>query len=40
VEKENNHWVVMLQEPLAVDGQKPSAGLGIGLTLIGQTSAE
>jgi hypothetical protein len=40
VEKENNHWVAMLREPLAVQGQKASAGLGIGLTLIGQTPAE
>src|SRR5262249_1010476 len=40
VEKENNHWVVMLREPVAVDGQKAQIGLGIGLTLIGQTSAE
>jgi len=40
VEKENNHWVAMLREPLAVEGKKESASLGIGLTLIGHSSAE
>jgi hypothetical protein len=40
VEKENNHWVVMLKEPLVIKGQKEPAGLGIGLTLIGHTAAE
>jgi hypothetical protein len=40
VAKENNHWVVMLKEPVTVGGQKASAGLGIGLTLIGHSTAE
>jgi hypothetical protein len=40
VEKENNHWVVMLKEPLIVGGQKQPMELGIGLTLIGHTTAE
>jgi hypothetical protein len=40
VEKENNQWVVMLKQPLAVQGQREPAGLGIGLTLIGHTTAE
>jgi hypothetical protein len=40
IEKENNHWVLMLKEPVTVDGQKVPAGLGIGLTLVGHTAAE
>ena len=40
VEKENNHWVVMLKEPVTVQGQKAPASLGIGLVLVGQTTAE
>ena len=40
VEKENNHWVAMLKEPLIVGGQKQPTELGIGLTLIGHTTAE
>jgi hypothetical protein len=40
VEKENNHWVAMLKEPVTAGGQKVPAGLGIGLTLIGHSTAE
>ena len=40
VAKENNHWVVMLKEPVTIDGKKAGADLGIGLTLVGHTSAE
>jgi hypothetical protein len=39
-EKENNHWVVMLKEPVTVEGKSAPAGLGIGLTLVGHTTAE
>src|SRR5207247_1563992 len=35
MEKENNHWVAMLKEPVSLDGQKAQAALGIGLTLGG-----
>lgn len=40
VEKENNHWVVMLKEPVTIDGKNAPAGLGIGLTLVGHSAAE
>jgi hypothetical protein len=40
VDKGNNTWVLTLKEPVTVDGQKADAGLGIALTLVGQTSAE
>lgn|SRR5579871_290222 len=40
VQKENDHWVAMLKEPVAIQGQPAPAGLGIGLTLVGHTSAE
>ena len=40
MEKENNHWVLMLREPVTVDAQKAAASLGIGLVVIGHTSAE
>ena len=40
VEKENDHWVLMLKEPIIIEGQKAPAGLGIGLTLVGHSSAE
>jgi hypothetical protein len=40
VEKENNQWVVMLKEPVTINGQTAPAGIGISLTLIGHTTAE
>jgi hypothetical protein len=40
VEKENDHWVAMLKGTVSVGGQKTPAGLGIGLTLIGHSTAE
>jgi hypothetical protein len=39
-QKENNHWVVMAKEPVSVSGRKEAASLGIGLTLIGHSTAE
>ncbi len=40
VDKGNNHWVLSVKEPVTVGGQKVGGVLGIGLTLVGQTSAE
>ncbi len=38
VSKGSDTWVLTLKEPVTVDGQK--AGLGVGLTLIGHSTAE
>jgi hypothetical protein len=40
VDKGNKTWVLTLKEPVVVDGQKAQGALGIGLTLIGHSSAE
>jgi hypothetical protein len=40
IEKENNHWLVMLKEPVTIQGQQTPNGLGIGLVLVGHTTAE
>jgi hypothetical protein len=40
VEKETNQWVLMDKEPISSPGQKGPANLGIGLTLIGHSTAE
>lgn len=39
-EKENNQWVLMAKEPVSTPGQKEAGNLGIGLTLIGHSTAE
>jgi hypothetical protein len=39
VDKGDNTWVLMIKEPVSVDGKSAGAGMGLGLTLIGQTSA-
>lgn len=40
VEKENNQWVLLASEPVSAPGQKGAASLGVGLTLIGHSTAE
>jgi hypothetical protein len=40
VSKGNNTWVLTMKEPVSVDGKKVPEALGIGLTLVGQTTAE
>jgi hypothetical protein len=40
VGKENNTWVLTFREAALVDGQKAPAGLGVGLTVVGHTTAE
>jgi hypothetical protein len=37
--KGDNTWVLMVKEPISVDGKPAPEGIGLGLTLIGQTSA-
>ena len=37
--KGDNTWVLLIKEPVSVDGKSAGAGMGLGLTLIGQTSA-
>ena len=39
VDKGENTWVLMVKEPVSVDGKNTGNGMGLGLTLIGQTSA-
>jgi hypothetical protein len=40
IEKENNQWVLLAKEPVSAPGLKGSVHLGIGLTLIGHSTAE
>jgi hypothetical protein len=40
VDKGDNTWVLNLAEPVSVGGKKAMAGLGLGLTLVGHTTAE
>jgi hypothetical protein len=40
VSKGNNTWVLSLKEPVNVDGKRTSGGLGVALTLVGQTTAD
>jgi hypothetical protein len=40
VSKGNDTWVLSWKEPVAVEGVKTPAAIGIGLTLVGQTTAE
>jgi hypothetical protein len=37
--KGDNTWVLMVKEPISVDGKPAAEGIGLGLTLIGQTAA-
>jgi hypothetical protein len=37
--KGDNTWVLMVKAPISVDGKPAAEGIGLGLTLIGQTSA-
>ena len=39
-DKGSSTWVLTVKEPITVDGKKAAEGLGLGLTLIGQTSAQ
>ncbi len=39
VDKGENTWVLMIKEPVSVEGKAAGEGMGLGLTLIGQTSA-
>jgi hypothetical protein len=39
VDKGENTWVLMIREPVSVDGKASGEGMGLGLTLVGQTSA-
>lgn len=40
VDKGNNTWVLFLTEPVSVDNQKAAKGLGLGLVVVGHTTAE
>jgi hypothetical protein len=40
VDKGNNTWVLNVKEVVASEGKPGSAPLGVGLTLVGQTTAE
>jgi hypothetical protein len=40
LDKGSNTWVLALKEPVSVDGKKSGAALGIGLTVVGHTTAE
>jgi hypothetical protein len=40
LDKGSDTWALALKRPVTVDGKKADGGLGIGLTLVGHTSAE
>jgi hypothetical protein len=40
VDKGNNTWVLNVREPVGADGKQGAGALGVGLTLVGQTTAE